>query len=192
MHPFHFPSLFKIISGFIYFGSFWLIFSLVSRTLKHLSSRNSASCIPPSDLFLEISQFQINPLDRKLALPGWLDGWLMSLLLPPPQIWQPESLSFITSLTHSSFPPPVRNSQPMCAWDAWTARQSRCADVTHRVPTTLTLCPSSPSLCCCVQGQTISSHSFWEKARVLIQRAYRASPVSEFGSSITSGHYHWS
>lgn len=72
--PSYFPSFSTILSIFLYLGSFWLIISLLSHPLKHLSSRSTTSCIPTSDFLLEISQSQMNLLGSKLALPAWHDG----------------------------------------------------------------------------------------------------------------------
>lgn len=151
-------------------------------------ARNTASCIPPSDFLLEISQSQINLVDGKLALPAWRDGWLMSVLLPAPQTWQPESLSSTTSLSHlTSLPQPEIPSRCVHELPELSDSPGHCCDprgppVTSSAPlvssgTALPPSTSSPALVCC--------------CCCLVCWSQRSSPTSEFGSSGTSRHYHY-
>lgn len=176
-----FPFPLQNNSLFIDIGCFWLIFHLISHVLKYLSCRNTASCIPPSDFLLEISQSQINLVAGKPALPAWRDGWLMSVLLPAPQTWQPESLSSIHhSPLSSCLPAPLTNSQPMCAWAARAVRQPRGTAVTCRVPVTLGCCPAE------LRDSTATLHTIPSLGLLL-----QVKDTSEFGSSCTSRHYHY-
>lgn len=140
--------------------------------------RNTAFCIPPSDFLLEISQSQINLVDRKLALPAWRDGWLMSVLQPAPQTWQPESLSSTTSLSHpASLPQPeipsrcvhelpeLSDSPRALLWPAESLWPSGDACHLHCSPGELrdSIAPStsSPALVCCWKSKTQSHFRVW-------------------------------
>lgn len=151
-------------------------------------ARNTASCIPPSDFLLEISQSQINLVDGKLALPAWRDGWLMSVLLHPKH----------GSLSHCP-PPHPSLILPPCS------SQKFPADVCMSCQS----CQTAPGHCCdprgapchlhCPPGElrdsTATLHIISSLGLLLLLLlcfwSQRPSPTSEFGSSGTSRHYHY-